>query len=83
MAGGRKETQGSVDDARKSASISMKEDGGSDEAVEVSTLPAKGNQPPSVSHRSLPPFIASHEIPRGAIFMLQSTLGYALMLAVM
>ena len=29
------------------------------------------------------PFIASHDIPRGAIYAVQALLGYALMLSVM
>ncbi|KIJ05158.1 hypothetical protein PAXINDRAFT_164785 [Paxillus involutus ATCC 200175] len=33
--------------------------------------------------RVIPPFIASHDIPRGFIQAIQSTLSYALMLAVM
>lgn len=33
--------------------------------------------------RMIAPFIASHDIPRGAIHALQALLGYALMLAVM
>ena len=33
--------------------------------------------------RSSPPFIASHDIPRGIAFAIQALLGYALMLAVM
>jgi len=33
--------------------------------------------------RTIPPFIASHDIPRGAIHALQALLGYVLMLSVM
>ena len=33
--------------------------------------------------RTLPPFIASHDVPRGIAFALQAVLAYALMLAVM
>lgn len=33
--------------------------------------------------RLSPPFVASHDIPRGIAFALQAVLGYALMLAVM
>jgi len=36
-----------------------------------------------MSPRVIPPFIASHDIPRGLIQAIQSTLSYALMLAVM
>ena len=33
--------------------------------------------------RTIPPFIASHDIPRGALYAFQALLMYALMLAVM
>ncbi|KAL4243058.1 Copper transport protein [Abortiporus biennis] len=36
-----------------------------------------------VTPRALPPFIARHDLPRGAIFALQTLFGYILMLAVM
>ena len=37
----------------------------------------------SKSSRMAAPFIASHDIPRGAIYAVQALLGYALMLSVM
>ncbi|KAI0651640.1 Ctr copper transporter [Trametes meyenii] len=37
----------------------------------------------SRSLRSVPPFIPSHDIPRGVLYAFQATLSYALMLAVM
>jgi hypothetical protein len=44
--------------------------------------------PPTLTHRlppirTIPPFIAEHDIPRGILFALQMFLGYLLMLAVM
>ena len=48
--------------------------------VKIGAVPA---QKPVRSQRTLPPFIASHDIPRGALFAFQSLLFYILMLAVM
>ena len=31
----------------------------------------------------MPPFIVAHDLPRGLVYMLQATINYALMLAVM
>ena len=42
---------------------------------------SKLNLPPR--KRTVPPFILSHDLPRGVIYMVQATLSYALMLAVM
>ncbi|KZP04549.1 Ctr copper transporter [Athelia psychrophila] len=39
--------------------------------------------PSKSTMRTIPPFIASHDIPRGAIHALQALLSYALMLSVM
>lgn len=87
MAGGNNKARelNDDDDARDSTSTPTKDEGESEVAIKVNNVPTnlKNNQPPPVNRRSLPPFIASHDLPRGAIFMLQSTLGYALMLAVM
>ena len=35
------------------------------------------------AHRTIVPFIAKHDIPRGVIYALQALLGYILMLAIM
>ncbi|KAH8100551.1 Ctr copper transporter family-domain-containing protein [Cristinia sonorae] len=53
--------------------------------VDTSNLPAHA---PAAAHnakrtRIIPPFIASHDLPRGVAFALQSLLAYLLMLAVM
>ena len=87
MARGGAQSQGFAGDVRNSTSTPTKEDdsGGSEVVVEVNPLVAsnKAPRPPSTTSRSLPPFIASHDLPRGAIFALHSLLAYALMLAVM
>jgi len=38
---------------------------------------------PERNPRSVPPFIPSHDLPRGAIYAVQALMAYALMLAVM
>jgi len=46
--------------------------------------PTNPPRPPRLPHlRTIPPFIAEHDIPRGVLFALQMFLGYLLMLAVM
>ena len=46
--------------------------------------PSLPPRPPRLPHlRTIPPFIAEHDIPRGILFALQMFLGYLLMLAVM
>jgi len=51
-----------------------------EEASSVKDAPSLKQGRPA---RTLPPFIASHDIPRGVLFALQALLGYVLMLAVM
>ena len=52
------------------------------EETKVGASPA--DKPRQVrSPRTIPPFIASHDIPRGALYAFQALLMYALMLAVM
>ncbi|TFK88567.1 hypothetical protein K466DRAFT_66691 [Polyporus arcularius HHB13444] len=58
----------------------------SDGVEEVTARPVPSQ--PSVirarrSPRTIPPFIPSHDVPRGVLFALQALLYYALMLAVM
>lgn len=85
MSRGDAQERDAVENSRDSASASAKEGERSEVVTEVISLAAntKGPRPPLLSHRSLPPFILSHDLPRGAIFALQSLLAYALMLAVM
>lgn len=56
-----------------------------DEVEEVNTgvLTSQGSVRSQRLPRTVPPFIASHDVPRGALFALQSLLFYILMLAVM
>ncbi len=58
----------------------------SDGVEEVMARPVP-SQPSAVrarrSPRTIPPFIPSHDVPRGVLFALQALLYYALMLAVM
>lgn len=56
-----------------------------DEVEEVNTgvLTSQGPVRSQRLPRTVPPFIASHDVPRGALFALQSLLFYILMLAVM
>ncbi|KZP32306.1 hypothetical protein FIBSPDRAFT_907384 [Athelia psychrophila] len=56
--------------------------------AEVPSSPAGSSSslaasPSKSTMRTIPPFIASHDIPRGAIHALQALLSYALMLSVM
>ncbi|KAI9057184.1 hypothetical protein FKP32DRAFT_1661838 [Trametes sanguinea] len=51
--------------------------------VKVTSLPSKRPAVPARPARTIPPFIASHDIPRGALYAFQALLMYALMLAVM
>lgn len=54
------------------------------EVIEVQDVPKyTSSNSKSKSTRTIPPFIASHDIPRGAIHALQTLLGYILMLSVM
>lgn len=50
--------------------------------VQVESKQAVSN-PPSIVKRTIPPFIAKIDVPRGLIHACQSLLGYILMLAVM
>ncbi|OCH96597.1 hypothetical protein OBBRIDRAFT_809092 [Obba rivulosa] len=58
------------------------------EEVDTQSLPSKpGEKGPLLPERrfprTIPPFIPTHDIPRGALYAVQAVLGYALMLAVM
>ncbi|TBU64853.1 Ctr copper transporter [Dichomitus squalens] len=53
------------------------------EEVEVNPLATKAARRPQRSSRMIPPFIPSHDVPRGALFAFQALLFYVLMLAVM
>lgn len=58
---------------------------GEEQAVGVTRLPTERSSlvSPARASRSSPPFIASHDIPRGIAFACQALIGYTLMLAVM
>ncbi len=65
-------------------SSKVKEVGTSDiEEVNVSPLPSQPGRRLQRPIRTIPPFIPSHDIPRGALFAFQALLYYVLMLAVM
>ena len=53
------------------------------EEVDAGPSLSTSSPPPHRGTRSYPPFIASHDIPRGAIFAFQALLYYILMLVVM
>ncbi|EMD41704.1 hypothetical protein CERSUDRAFT_79342 [Gelatoporia subvermispora B] len=58
------------------------------EELDVQSLPKRPGEkgallPQRRSPRMIPPFIATHDIPRGAMYAAQALLAYALMLAVM
>ena len=50
-------------------------------SVTVPVFPSTFPNP--ITFRSAPPFVLSHDIPRGILLMVQVTLNYAFMLAVM
>ncbi|KAI0639192.1 Ctr copper transporter [Trametes polyzona] len=57
---------------------------GSVEELKVNELASQSSSVPARrSPRTLPPFIPSHDIPRGMLYAFQALLSYALMLAVM
>jgi len=54
--------------------------------TEIQSVSRSNSSSPTRAHkpsRMIAPFIAAHDIPRGAIHALQALLGYTLMLAVM
>lgn len=53
----------------------------SSQSVNAPMLPS--TLPNPITFRSAPPFVLSHDIPRGILLMVQVTLNYAFMLAVM
>ncbi|CDO72434.1 hypothetical protein BN946_scf184977.g134 [Trametes cinnabarina] len=53
------------------------------EEVKAAPLPSHRSGHPARALRTIPPFIASHDIPRGALYAFQALLMYALMMAVM
>lgn len=87
MAGGHDQVKSTPGDIRESTSNPTKDKDVSTSTTEhevnslVASIGSDGAAPRP--HRILPPFIASHDLPRGAIFAFQSLLAYALMLAVM
>ncbi|OJT12575.1 hypothetical protein TRAPUB_10816 [Trametes pubescens] len=57
---------------------------GSVEELKISELPSQDSTTRQRrARRTLPPFILSHDVPRGALYAFQALLTYALMLAVM
>ena len=67
----------------KSAESVTQDDNATCNKLETPSLSdgSKLNLPPR--KRTVPPFILSHDLPRGIVYMVQATLSYALMLAVM
>ena len=57
------------------------DDAKSEVITEVQVPSVASSQAQSI--RTIPPFIAAHDLPRGAIHALQALIGYALMLSVM
>ena len=52
-------------------------------ASKEDTIEASRDDPVPARRRLVPPFVPSHDIPRGVIQAMQSTFSYALMLAIM
>lgn len=71
------------DDDHCADTSSTSDEKSSDVTQEISSVKVKSNGKSPRPPRTLPPFIASHDVPRGVLFALQALLGYVLMLAVM
>lgn len=69
------------DTSLPTTSTSHLDEKSSSRSLAVPALPS--SLPNSTTFRSAPPFVFSHDIPRGILLMVQVTLNYAFMLAVM
>ncbi|KAI0721430.1 CTR copper uptake transporter [Fomitopsis betulina] len=69
------------DTSLPTTSTSHLDEKSSSRSLDAPVLPS--TLPNAVTFRSAPPFIFSHDVPRGILLMVQVTLNYAFMLAVM
>jgi len=67
----------------RSAQHVVQDDDASTKKLETPSLSDGSRVVVPPRRRAVPPFIVAHDLPRGLVYMLQATINYALMLAVM